>query len=77
MGGTVFTPNELRTIEVDVKNKIFRVNGENFGEDCTAFSISCDAIDGYAIRMEIDTTVHFATYGMENGKEKESHTYTV
>lgn len=77
MGNLVFKPHELQTIEVDVKNKIFRVNGENFGENCTAFSISCNAINGYAIRMEIDTTVHFTTYGMENGKKKESHTYKV
>lgn len=39
----VFTPHELKTIEVDVEKKIFRVNGEDFGKNCTGFSISCIA----------------------------------
>lgn len=36
----IFTPHELKTIEVDVEKKIFRVNGEDFGKHCTGFSIS-------------------------------------
>lgn len=38
----IFTPHELKTIEVDVEKKIFKVNGEDFGKNCTGFSISCD-----------------------------------
>lgn len=44
-------PQELKTIEVDVEKRIFKVNGKPFGEDCKAFAISCDAVDGYRIRM--------------------------
>lgn len=70
-------PHELKTIEVDVEKKIFNVNGVPFGNNCTAFSISCEACEGYKIRMDIDTTVHLASYGMEQGEMKESHTYKV
>lgn len=70
-------PMELKTIEVDVEKRIFNVNGKPFGENCTAFSISCDAVDGYKIRMEIDTTVHLASYALHNGEKEESHTYKV
>lgn len=38
----IFTPHELKTIEVDVEKKIFRVNGEEFGKNCNGFSISCE-----------------------------------
>ena len=71
------TPIELKTIEVDVEKKIFKVNGEPFGENCTAFSIYCDACAGYTIRMDIDTTVHLASYNMNNGEKETDHTYTM
>lgn len=79
MGKNIFSemPCELKTIEVDVEKKIFKVNGVPFGNNCTAFSISCEACEGFKIRMEIDTTVHFASYGMEQGELKEGHTYKV
>ncbi len=70
-------PMELKTIEVDVEKRIFNVNGKPFGENCTAFSIRCDAVDGYKIRMEIDTTVHLASYAMHNGEKKTDRTYEV
>ena len=76
MGG-IFTPHELKTIEVDVEKRIFNVNGEPFGGNCTAFSISCNATDGYKIRMEIDTTVHLASYSMHDGEKETDHTYEV
>lgn len=56
------TPNELKTIEVDVEKKIFNVNGVPFAEGCTGFYISADAANGYKVSMEIDTTVHFSSY---------------
>lgn len=68
------TPNELKTIEVDVEKKIFNVNGVPFGDNCTSFNISCEAAEGFKIIMEFDTTVKFALYGM-NGNKLESHTY--
>lgn len=70
-------PMELKTIEVDVEKRIFNVNGKPFREECTAFSISCDATEGYKIRMEINTTVHLASYAIHNGEKETDHTYTV
>ncbi len=68
-------PQELKTIEVDVEKRIFKVNGKPFGEDCKAFAISCDAVDGYRIRMDIDTTVHLASYRMKDGKKENESSY--
>lgn len=52
----VFIPHELKTLEVDVEKKLFRVNGEDFGKDCSEFSISCNS-DGWRIRMEMEARV--------------------
>lgn len=68
------TPNELKTIEVDVEKKIFNINGVPFGKRCTGFRISCEALNGFDIRMDIDTTVKLASYEM-NGKKKTDYTY--
>ena len=70
-----YVPNELKTIEVDVEKRIFKVNGESFGEGCTSFTIHCDACDGYKLQMYIDTTVHLASYNMQSGKKETGHTY--
>ncbi len=67
-------PNELKTIEVDVEKNIFNVNGVPYGDNCTSFSIFCEAAEGYRIRMEIDTTVKLASYKM-NGKKISDRTY--
>lgn len=34
-------PRELKTVEIDVENKIFRVNGEDFGKVVEGFTLSC------------------------------------
>lgn len=34
-------PRELKTVEIDVENKIFRVNGEDFSK-VTGFNLSCN-----------------------------------
>lgn len=75
--GKLIPPMELKNIEVDVEKKIFNVNGKPFGEECTAFSITCDAIEGYKIRMEIATTVHLVSYALHNGEKETDHTYEV
>lgn len=72
----LITPLELKTIEVDVDKKIFKVNGKPFGENCTFFSISCDAGDGYRVRMELDARVHLAEY-REDGTKRHQTTYEV
>lgn len=74
----IFTPHELKTIEVDVEKKIFRVNGEDFGERCTEFSISCSAkrnTDEFLnVDMRIESDACFSTYN-ENGEKTSDHTY--
>lgn len=67
----IFVPHELKTIEVDVEKKLFLVNGEPFGEYCTGFSIWCEALEGYRVRMEIDTAVHYAAYSEDGEKLSE------
>lgn len=69
----IFVPHELKTIEVDTEKKIFRINGEDFGDGCTGFLISCTPED-FQIRVEIDTTVHFAHYS-DNGELREKGKY--
>lgn len=64
----VFIPHELKTIEVDTEKKIFRINGEDFGKECTGFSIHCNS-EGWNIRVAVDTTVHFATYDRHGALE--------
>lgn len=58
----IFIPRRLKTIEVDTEEKIFKVNGENFGMGCPGFSISCDGPGLFDIRMELDTTVRYVHY---------------
>lgn len=69
----IFTPHELKTIEVDVEKKIFRVNGEDFGKGCTGFSIGCDAAkdDFFEIRMTVDAGIEFASYGRDGDKRSD------
>lgn len=57
----LFVPHELKTIEVDTAKKVFRVNGEDFGKGCSYFMISCDAADGYKVRLEVDTKLVFTS----------------
>jgi hypothetical protein len=69
----LFMPQELKTIEVDVEKKIFKINGKEFGRDCTGFRVSC--VPGeWTIKAEIDTTIHFTTYD-GNGKIESNHSY--
>lgn len=60
----IFVPHELKTIEVDVEKKIFRVNGEDFGKGCTGFQIFCNANHTkdngmYSVYMEIESNIRF------------------
>lgn len=72
--GKIFTPHELKTIEVDAEKKIFKINGEDFGDGCTGFLISCTP-DDFDIRVEVDTTIHFANYS-DKGKLCKQESYT-
>lgn len=73
MDGIFTAPHELKTIEVDAENKIFRINGEDFGEHCTGFTIHCNRYDDFFIKAEINATVYYATYGKNQQKTSELH----
>ena len=53
----IFIPHELKTLSIDTENKIFLINGEEFGKNCTGFTITCRSYKDFDIRVEIDTTV--------------------
>ena len=59
---SLFIPHKLKTIEVDVEKKIFRVNGEDFGKGCTGFTIYCDGPKQFHITMETRSTITFVDY---------------
>lgn len=61
-------PNELETIEIDVKKRKFLINGKSFGRSL-GFTLSLDTRDGYKAEMQIGTNVEFAGYEM-SGKKK-------
>lgn len=70
----IFVPHELKTIEIDVEKKIFRVNGEDFGKDCDEFSISCPARncnEWFKVSMRVHSNVKFANYGINGEKTAE------
>lgn len=60
-----FIPDrELETVEIDVKNKIFRVNGREFGKDALEFSLHCHTSENddewwqVLLRLRTDVTYH-------------------
>ena len=71
----IFTPHELKTIEVDVEKKIFKVNGEDFGKNCTGFSINCEVgnyNEWFRILMRISQDMIFdANYDFKGNKTSE------
>lgn len=67
----IFTPHELKTIEVDVEKNIFKINGEPFGENCTGFAIYCEGHKDFKVRVEVDTTVVISSYGEDLQKKSE------
>lgn len=71
----IFTPHELKTIEVDVEKKIFRVNGEDFGKNCTGFSISCEVgnrDEWFRVLMRISQdTIFDSKYDFDGKKTSE------
>lgn len=69
----MFMPQKLETVEVDTEKKIFKINGKDFGEECTGFNIYCKT-DGFMVRVEIDTTVILSNYD-KTGILKESRNF--
>lgn len=79
----IFIPHELKTVEIDVEKKIFRVNGEDFGKNCKAFAIwgSSDndsSKDWFNVEMEVDSSLSFsASYSINGEKTSDKSTGTV
>lgn len=69
----IFIPHELKTIEVDTEKKIFRINGEEFGRDCTGFSITYCGRDAFDIRVEVDARVRYVS--IKNGERIMDRSY--
>lgn len=67
----IFIPHTLKTIEVDTEKKTFKINGEDFGRDCTGFTITCHSYNSFDIRVEVDTTVRFVAIRGECATETE------
>lgn len=59
-------PQEIKTLEVNTEKKIFKLNGVDFGDGCTDFSISCTGGEGFRIRMELSKRIICANYGFDN-----------
>lgn len=57
----IFIPHELKTIEVNTEKKVFKINGEEFGRDCTGFTIVCHKHDSFDIRVEVNATVRYVS----------------
>lgn len=69
-----FAPQELKTLEVDVEKKKFLVNGEEFGDGCTEFTIYCTPSKCH-ISVEIHKAIYFHTDYDSSGKLLESRRY--
>ena len=73
----IFAPHELKTVEIDVEKKIFRVNGEDFGKNCDEFYISCstksnrEPSEFLKVDMRIGTQIIFGDYDNEGKKTNE------
>ncbi len=65
-------PRELKTVEIDVEKKIFRVNGEDFGREATGFTLSCGGARNnehwFNVVLEICTNITYLTSYDTKGK---------
>lgn len=69
-------PQEIKTLEVDAEKKIFKLNGIDFGNGCTYFSISCTGGEGFRIRMELEKSIICANYDVDNVRKGEPEVRT-
>ena len=58
---------------MDIEKKIFRVNGKDFGDYSTGFSIRCEASEDYLVRMRIDMVVHIEERRTEDEEKQEGN----
>lgn len=65
----IFVPHELKKIEIDIENKSFLINGEEFGKRCKNISIHCNPPE-WKFRVVIDKPIEFQATFDSNGQEK-------
>lgn len=66
-------PRELKTVEIDVEKKIFRVNGEDFSK-VTGFDLSCKSSrneqeDWFRVILSLDSELKYISAYDIRGKE--------
>lgn len=62
-------PQEIKTLEVDVEKKIFRLNGIDFAEGCDFFLVECQGGEGFHVKMELNKKIVCANYDFWNHKQ--------
>lgn len=74
-------PRELKTVEIDVEKKIFRVNGEDFSK-VTGFNLSCKPAlsehekDWFGVVLNVESDIKYISEYDIRGKmtsQKERH----
>lgn len=66
-------PRELKTVEIDVEKKIFRVNGEDFSR-VTGFSLMCseprkEEKDWFRVILNLESNISYTSEYDISGKE--------
>ena len=66
-------PRELKTVEIDVEKKIFRVNGQDFGKDAEGFVLSCKKPrdrekDWFRVFLDVQTDICYQSEYDLDGK---------
>lgn len=65
----IMGPHKLKTLEIDIENKIFRINGEDFGKKCKSVSIVCTPPE-WRYSVIVDKPIEFvATYDLKGAKK--------
>ena len=70
----IMTPHELKTLEIDIEKKIFKINGEEFGKGCRFLEIICSPPE-WEFKVLIDRPIEFSTIYNLKGKEKSRTLY--
>lgn len=66
-------PRELKTVEIDVEKKIFRVNGEDFGKVVSGFVLNCTEPkdrekDWFKVFLTLKTDIRYSSEYNLDGK---------
>lgn len=53
---------EIESIEINIPEKIFKINEKNFGKGCTGFVIECEASEGWRITLDTEDGIYSNTF---------------